>query len=495
MLYSGEDVWSTKPARCVVSGIGSTAFAKLLGQQTASAKISVALGRLPWGFATTSGGAVTLSAWEAIVWGDTTYCSFVLASEPSVNWLGVAGFIKAVFRWNAPPTQTMEISGIEAALSRDPSTQTSIYTYTGMMNAAARFRAGSIDQTSFVAGLLAFASATTNNQSVMVDFSSWVRDSAGNSVVLGNVDGTNPPQYAEALYVALDMGDGNVKVIIDDTASRTHKMPGGVRNSVWELDRAYKGAPSTRKPVPKRCAGSLYLNKRYGVPMPAGQCDSGLEWAAGFCTRGGATWRTVTGASAPVMNDYMQLTTAAAPYLRTLDVDGNSCSNLLPVISETYVHTFERPYDFPAGTCTAETDAALCARHEVTCGTLAADDNCGTTRSNVSCGAPCEAATFTTYQGEGSNSTIAGMAYGLICSKFSASDPAYAAAGCTRGEIVRNLGTNSSGQAPAPSRSRTSARPPPGRITCGCGRRSECTTTSPRRAPCTSAPTALPRRR
>ena len=68
------------PARCVVSGIGSTAFAKLLGQQTANAKISVALGRLPWGFATTSGGSITLRAWEAIVWGDTTYCSFVLAS-------------------------------------------------------------------------------------------------------------------------------------------------------------------------------------------------------------------------------------------------------------------------------------------------------------------------------------------------------------------------------------------------------------------------------
>ena len=158
-------------------------------------------------------------------------------------------------------------------------------------------------------------------------------------------------------------------------------MPPGVRNGVWELDRAYKAAPSTKKPVPKRCGGSLYLNKRYGVQIPAGKCDSGLEWSAGFCTRGGATWRTVTGDSAPVMNDYMQLTTAAAPYLRTLELDGNNCSNLLPVISETYVHTFERPYDFPAAACTAETDAAFCARHEVTCGTLSADDNCGTARA------------------------------------------------------------------------------------------------------------------
>ena len=73
MLYSGEDLALPKAAQCIVLGIGSTAFAKLLGQQSANAKISVALGRLPWGFAKTKGGALTLVAWEALIWGDKTY--------------------------------------------------------------------------------------------------------------------------------------------------------------------------------------------------------------------------------------------------------------------------------------------------------------------------------------------------------------------------------------------------------------------------------------
>ena len=105
MLYSAEDMWTPKTGQCIVMGIGSTAFPKLLGQQTANTKISVALGKLPWGFANSSGGAIALRAWEAMVWGDNTYCVFVMAAPRAANWAGVAGFIKAVFRWNAPPTQ------------------------------------------------------------------------------------------------------------------------------------------------------------------------------------------------------------------------------------------------------------------------------------------------------------------------------------------------------------------------------------------------------
>ena len=40
-----------------------------------------------------------------------------------------------------------------------------------MMNAAARFNAGTVSESDFVAGLLAFVTATTNNQTVRVDFS------------------------------------------------------------------------------------------------------------------------------------------------------------------------------------------------------------------------------------------------------------------------------------------------------------------------------------
>ena len=163
------------PARCVVMGIGSTAFAKLLGQQTANATISRRPRQAPLGLRRTSGGGPSrLRAWEAIVWGDNTYCSFVLAAPTVATWPGVAGFIKAVFRWKAPPTQTMEISGIEASAAHDATLSTAISSYTGMMNVAARCRAGQVNEKTFVAGELAFVSATTNNQSVQVDFASWV---------------------------------------------------------------------------------------------------------------------------------------------------------------------------------------------------------------------------------------------------------------------------------------------------------------------------------
>ena len=67
MLYSGEDVWATMEERCVVMGIGSTAFSKLLGQQSPNATMNVALGKLPWGFAPESGQPSTLRAWKTVV--------------------------------------------------------------------------------------------------------------------------------------------------------------------------------------------------------------------------------------------------------------------------------------------------------------------------------------------------------------------------------------------------------------------------------------------
>jgi hypothetical protein len=450
MLYSREDAWTPRTASCVVMGIGSTAFPKLLAQQSANAKINVALGKLPWGFSSTAGGPKTLNAWEAVVWGDNTYCVFVLVAEPSVTYPGVQGFIKAIFRWNAPPTQSMDISGIDAARSApvsDMTTATTVTTYTGMMNAAAKWKAGTINETAFMAGELAFASATTNNQSVLVDFSSWVRDTSNNSLVLGNVTAVNPPTYAEAVYIALDLGNGNVKVVLDDSSARTPVMPnvGGAPmiNSVWDLDRAYKAyrAGTAPKPVARRCAGSLFLFKHYGEPLPAGQCDTGLEWAFGFCARGGSTWSAVAGTTAP-MNSYMQMTNAAMPYQRTIEINGNSCGpNLLPVLSETYVHMWERNYDVP-GTCTAESNTTFCTRNGATCGSVTAIDNCGNART-VSCGGACPAATTTTYEAEAPRSTIAGNAYALVCNKSAAADATLAAAGCDRGEIVRGLGMGS----------------------------------------------------
>jgi hypothetical protein len=464
MLYSAEDVWSPKTGQCIVMGLGSTAFPKLLGQQSVNAKISVALGKLPWGFASSSGGAVTLRAWEAIVWGDKTYCVFVMAAPPDATWAGVAGFVKAVFRWNAPPTQSMDISGIEAAKTYDAGTSTTITTYPGMMNAAARYRAGSITATAFVAGELAFITATTNNQSVLVDFASWVQDSNKNPLVLGNVTSTNPPTHAEALYIALDNGDGTVQVMIDDAASRTRSMPTGMTNSIVDLDIAYLAyqAGLGPKPVPRRCGGALFLNAVFGEPVPAGKCDNGLKWASGFCSVGTNPWTTVSGTTAP-NNGYMQLTKSSGLYKRAQAVDG-ACydADMKTVLSETYVHMWERNYDIPAGTCTPESNASFCSRRAKNCGSVTGTDNCGATRTVSSCGTcttgntcggggdanVCGNTSTKIYEAEAPGNTVAGAARTNVCYEgfaktLAGHSPGQITGACWAGGRIRFLGNGS----------------------------------------------------
>jgi hypothetical protein len=428
MLYSGEDKWGPRTGQCVVMGIGSTAFPKLLGQQSANARISVALGMLPWGFATTRGGPIALRAWEAVVWGDRTYCVFVLAAPPGTTWAGVAGFVKAVLRWNAPPGQTADISGIEASAAVDPTVSTAVSSYPGMMNAGARWRAGQISAEVFVAGELAFASATTNNQSVLVDFSSWVQDVNGNALVLGNVEASNKPPYAEALYIALSNDDGTVAVLLDDAASRTKTMPAGMMNSVADLNYAYLAwqAGIAPKPVPRRCGGALFLNTWFGEPVPAGKCDDGLSWAAGFCIKGSNAWSAVPGTTTP-MNEYMQLTQSGAAYQRAL-ISAGACGTLRTVLSETYVHMWQRSYDLP-GNCTLETDASFCGRLHRNCGTVTATDNCGNVRTVANCGGcatgqscggagvanVCGLNDTRAYEGEALGNTLAGATSAAVC--------------------------------------------------------------------------------
>jgi hypothetical protein len=339
MLYSGEDLWMPKTGRCIVLGIGSTAFPKLLAQQSANARMSVALGKLPWGFPGTTGGSVT-DAWEAVVWGDRSYCTFVMVAPPGASWAGVAGFIKAIFRWNATPMQSMDISGIEASAAVDPTLSTQIATYTGMMAAAGKFNAGVIKETDFVAGELAFVTATTNNQTVRVDFSSWARDSSNNGLVLGNVESVNPPQYAEGVYYSYGNTDGTVGVSVSnlDVASNLISAYADLANSYTAY--RYGQAP---KPIPSRCGGSLYLNYANQEPIPAGKCDSGLSWTptgAGYPS-GNKSWSTIPGTTAP-MNLYMSLPYGAAnpnPYLRAAG---------RPILSETYIFLWEPNHSLQA---------------------------------------------------------------------------------------------------------------------------------------------------
>jgi uncharacterized protein YjbI with pentapeptide repeats len=464
MLYSGEDLWTPKTAQCVVMGIGSTAFGKLLGQQSAGARMSVALGKLPWGFAASAGGPVALQAWEAVAWGDKTYCVFLLAAPPGSTWAGVAGFIKAVFRWNAPVGQSMDISGIEASAPYDSTLSTGVTTYTGMMDAAARFRAGSITDTALVAGELAFASATTNNQSVLVDFSAWVQDKNKNPLVLGNVTSTSPPTYAEALYIALDNGDGTVRIILDDAASRTKIMPAGMTNSVVDLNAAYLGwqAGLGPKPVPRRCGGALYLNTWFGEPVPAGKCDDGLTWAPGFCERGSDAWTAVPGTTG-AMNTYMQLTQSGGGYQRAL-ISGSSCGAMKTVLSETYVHMWDRNFDIPvSSSCATESDSSFCARFGKNCGSVSGTDNCGNSRTVASCGGcasgqscggsgvpnVCGTSDSKIYEAEGLGNNLAGSSVVSVCPEayskvLGANDPGTTIGACAGGAKIRYIGGSSS---------------------------------------------------
>jgi hypothetical protein len=351
MLYSGEELWfpttsphnGTDSAQCIVMGLGSTAFAKLLGQQSAASKISVALGKLPWGFAGSAGGAVNLEAWEAVVWGDTSYCVFVMAAPPGSSWMGVAGFVKAVFRWNAPPSQTMEISGIEASAPYDATVSTAIHSYTGMMNAAAKFRAGTITEHRHIAGLLAFVTATTNNQSVMIDFASWVQDRYRNALVLGNVDPVNPPKYTEAMYLALDKGGGKVAIVIANPAWDFTGSPPSTIDSLADLQKTHRASLGGGLPrvAPKRCAGNLHLNKFEGVALDPTKCDAGTTYGTTSCSTGAQPWSAIAGTTAP-MNSYMALTQPGGAF----ELSNDGTCNTYEVLSATFVHLWDPAYTF-----------------------------------------------------------------------------------------------------------------------------------------------------
>ena len=77
-----------------------------------------------------------------------------------------------------------------------------------------------VTETDFVAGELAFVTATTNNQAVRVDFSSWVRDVSRRRQVLGNVESADRPQYAEGVYHVFSNPDGTVGVSLSRVRCR-----------------------------------------------------------------------------------------------------------------------------------------------------------------------------------------------------------------------------------------------------------------------------------
>jgi hypothetical protein len=345
LLRSGEDVY-TRASSCVVLGIGSAAFAKLVSQNS-GATMYAAIRQLPWGFAATAGGAVSLKSWEVVVWGSARYAVFVVAAPTNATHAGVAGFIKAVWRWNAPTTKTLKIGQIGGGQA--------VQSHPGMMNAGAARLAGTVADKAYLAGELGFITATTNNQTVNVDFASWMRKTDGTSLVLGNVAGA--PPWSEGSIMALEKPDGSVSVYFR-RPPRSYPQDG-----IAKLATAYaawKGGTRTTKPVPPRCAGYLYLYLVYKEPIPAGKCDPYL--APGFDTAGMAgidyvfgakTW-TASGFTAAPYNDYMLLdspTDTTTPVMSACTREHptlfGACAldgGPFPVIAETYVHLWDPPY-------------------------------------------------------------------------------------------------------------------------------------------------------
>ena len=343
MLNSGEDLW-TRTSSCVVMGLGSRTVAELIRENT-GATMYAALDPLPWGFASTKGGAIQLQAWEALIWGSDRYCSFVIVAPVATSWPGAAGFVKAIFRWQAPSTKTIKIGHFGG--------DTAPISYTGMMNVGAKVLAGTVSDKAFLAGELAFVSATTNNQTVNVDFASWVDDVNNAGLLLGDVDGT--PQFYEGAYLAYEAPDGiHVgvwKPLFGGGGFNEH-------SALTLLNAQYTGYTNGigNRPVPKRCAGAMSLNDS---TLMAAKCDSALtlEGIGGTGSLGGvdggAVWASPSGFT------WLKIERgddAGALSMRFCTQGGYGCDGTFscdttqpfyPILSMTYIHLNESAWSRP----------------------------------------------------------------------------------------------------------------------------------------------------
>jgi len=235
-----------------------------------------------------------------------------------------------------------------------------VQTYTGMMNAAPKVVAGIVSEKAHLAGLLAFTSATTNNVTVNVDFASWVRKADTNPLVLGNVSGA--PPYTESVFRAVENRDGSVGIHMSPFSAATESSSG--LDLIATAYRDWRDGKRSTKPFPKRCAGCKLLNHQYGEAIPSGKCDNFLaveiaslydgrearppNWASG-----GVPWTSsgINGTAAHNSNMYIEAYEATNPvatyqmcvYDPRYTYVGQ-CSYYLPILSETYVSTWDAPF-------------------------------------------------------------------------------------------------------------------------------------------------------
>ena len=288
-------------------------------------------------------------AWEVVVWGSSKYSVFIVPAPTNATYAGVTGFVKAIFRWNAPPAMTIKIGQIGGGQT--------VQSHTGMMNAAPKVVAGTVAAKVHLAGLLAFTSATTNNISVNVDFASWERKADSNPLVLGNVAGS--PPYSESVFFAVERPDGLVDIRMRDFYTKPETSALHVLDEVYYEYLLRYGPYSAPPYTGRRCAGALLLNSSFGVPVPAGKCDDFLKVAITF---GGtassdhvvssALWTSAGINGTAAFNSKMTIepyeaTNPVATYKMCIydpaKPAGTPC-NQYPILSETYVSTWDAPY-------------------------------------------------------------------------------------------------------------------------------------------------------
>lgn len=396
LLASGEDTFDRTKA-CIVAGLGSTAFSRLVSENAAGKTMYAAIRKLPWGLTDVAGGAKLVDSWEILVWGATSYTDFVVTAPFTTTFEGMQGFLKAVFRWNAPPAMTLIVGPLG-------SVATTLKSYTGMMDAAAKLNAGAISPQVHLAGLLGFASATTNNISVKVDFATWVMGTNGKPLILGNV-GIVPtaPIAVESSFLTYDKGSGQVELVILDQAKGTTSTLQDY-SDIKSAFASWKAGTRTAKPMCKRCAFCRGLSEDFGEAIPAGKCDNyvsietrTIQYSCGYMEYSfgyvrdyvASTWSASLGAGAvKPFNDLMYLPSSQAAATVTKneawDDYSTTLTSVYPVLAETYVALLETPYS----ECTwTETPAQFCARVTGTttwCGSATGPDTCATTRT-VAC--------------------------------------------------------------------------------------------------------------
>ena len=88
-------------------------------------------------------------------------------------------------------------------------------------------------------------------------------------------------------------------------------------------------------PVPKRCAGAKHLFNVYGVPVPNGKCDTGVDFLYDDFQWDGMSWNATAGASANDLSFSMHAMSS---------VFVSSLNTSRPVRSGTHIYVNELPF-------------------------------------------------------------------------------------------------------------------------------------------------------